>query len=80
MDGTTTTRRVAVLVATCSSFLIPFMGSSLNIALPSIGREFFISALVLGWISTAYLLALCSWSLSANWPICAAGNASLWGD
>lgn len=57
MDGTTTTRRVAVLVATCSSFLTPFMGSSLNIALPSIGREFSIGALALGWISTAYLLA-----------------------
>lgn len=57
MDGTMTTRRVAVLVAPCSSFLTPFMGSSLNIALPSIGREFSISALVLGWISTAYLLA-----------------------
>ena len=57
MDGTTTTRRVAVLVATCSSFLTPFMGSSLNIALPSIGREFSVGALVLGWISTAYLLS-----------------------
>ncbi|MGQ9521670.1 MAG: MFS transporter [Anaerolineae bacterium] len=57
MNGTTTTRRVAVLVATCSSFLTPFMGSSLNIALPSIGREFSIGALVLGWISTTYLLA-----------------------
>ena len=57
MEDTSTTRRVAVLVATCSSFLTPFMGSSLNIALPSIGREFSIGALVLGWISTAYLLA-----------------------
>lgn len=58
MDGTTTTtRRVAVLVATCSSFLTPFMGSALNIALPSIGREFSTDALVLGWISTAYLLS-----------------------
>jgi len=57
MEEASTTRRVAVLVATCSSFLTPFMGSSLNIALPSIGREFSIGALVLGWISTAYLLA-----------------------
>jgi len=57
MEDTPTTRRVAVLVATCSSFLTPFMGSSLNIALPSIGREFSIGALVLGWISTAYLLS-----------------------
>ncbi len=57
MGETSTTRRVAVLVATCSSFLTPFMGSALNIALPSIGREFSVSALLQGWISTAYLLA-----------------------
>ncbi|MCS7178642.1 MAG: MFS transporter [Anaerolineae bacterium] len=56
MKGTTTTRRVAVLVATCSSFLTPFMGSALNIALPSIGREFAADAMLLGWISTVYLL------------------------
>ncbi len=58
MDGTTTTtRRVAIVVATCSSFLTPFMGSALNIALPSIGREFSTGAVLLGWISTVYLLA-----------------------
>lgn len=57
MDGTATTRRVAVLVATCSSFLTPFMGAALNIALPSIGREFSVGALQLGWVSTIYLLA-----------------------
>ncbi|MFN3761776.1 MAG: MFS transporter, partial [Anaerolineae bacterium] len=57
MGETSATRRVAVLVATCSSFLTPFMGSALNIALPSIGREFAADALLLGWISTAYLLA-----------------------
>lgn len=57
MGETSTTRRVAVVVATCSSFLTPFMGSALNIALPSIGREFAADALLLGWISTAYLLA-----------------------
>lgn len=57
MKDTSTTRRVAILVATTSSFLTPFMGSSLNIALPSIGREFSIGAIGVGWISTAYLLA-----------------------
>ncbi len=57
MGETSATRRVTILVATCSSFLTPFMGSALNIALPSIGREFAADALLLGWISTAYLLA-----------------------
>ncbi len=57
MGETSTTRRVALLVATTSSFLTPFMGSALNIALPSIGQEFAAGALVLGWISTIYLLS-----------------------
>lgn len=33
------------------------MAASLNIALPSIGREFSLTAVALGWIATSYLLA-----------------------
>ncbi|KAF0120985.1 MAG: transport protein, partial [bacterium] len=48
----------ALLVATLASFLTPFMGSSVNIALPSIGKEFFaMDAVLLSWVATAYLLA-----------------------
>lgn len=47
----------SLLVATLASFLIAFMGSSINIALPSIGKEFAIDAVSLSWIATAYLLA-----------------------
>ena len=47
----------AVLFVTATaSFLTPFMGSSINIALPSIGREFSAGAYSLSWISTAYLV------------------------
>jgi EmrB/QacA subfamily drug resistance transporter len=51
------TKRAALLVATLTSFLTPFMGSSVNIALPSIGREFSMDAVLLGWVATAYLLS-----------------------
>ncbi len=51
-----TTKRAALLVATLSSFLTPFMGSSVNIARPSIGREFAMDAILLGWVATSYLL------------------------
>jgi len=44
-------------VATLGSFLTPFMGSSVNIALPSIGNELAMDAISLGWVATAYLLA-----------------------
>ena len=46
-----------LLAATLSSFLTPFMGSSINLALPVIGREFQIDAILQTWIPTAYLLA-----------------------
>ncbi len=40
-----------------SSFLTPFMASSMNVAMPLIGKEFGLSAVTLGWVLTAYTLA-----------------------
>jgi EmrB/QacA subfamily drug resistance transporter len=51
------TKRAALLVATLGAFLTPFGGSSIVIALPSIGKEFAMDAISLGWVVTAYLLA-----------------------
>lgn len=48
---------MVLIVAAVGSFLTPFMGSSVNIALPSIQNEFGIDAILLSWIQTAYLLA-----------------------
>lgn len=53
----TLTKRTALLVATLGSFLTPFMGSSITVALPSIGSELAMDAISLGWVATAYLLA-----------------------
>lgn len=47
----------ALLVATLASFLMPFMGSSINVALPSLGKEFGMDAVLLSWVATSYLLA-----------------------
>ncbi len=47
----------AAVVAGMASFLAPFMSNSVNIALPSIGREFSADAVTLGWVASAYLLA-----------------------
>lgn len=44
-------------MATLASFLGPFMGSSVNVALPSMGREFSMSAVLMSWINTAFLLS-----------------------
>jgi EmrB/QacA subfamily drug resistance transporter len=50
-------KKSALLIATLSSLLTPFMGSSVNLALPAIAREFGIDAVLLTWIATSYLLA-----------------------
>ncbi len=53
-----TSKNYALIVAVLASFLTPFMASSINLALPTIGREFGANALLLGWIPTVYLLSL----------------------
>ena len=45
-----------LLIATIASFLSPFMAISINIALPTISSELAVNAILLSWISTAYLL------------------------
>jgi EmrB/QacA subfamily drug resistance transporter len=50
-------KRVVLLVATIASFIFPFMASTVNIALPSLGKELSLDAVTLGWIATAYLLS-----------------------
>jgi EmrB/QacA subfamily drug resistance transporter len=50
-------KRFALFITTLGAFLSPFAISSINVALPSIGKEFLMDAILLGWVSTAYLLA-----------------------
>jgi EmrB/QacA subfamily drug resistance transporter len=55
--GAAVSKNVVLMIAAMSSFLTPFTLSSVNIALPSIGRELALNAVVLSWVATAYLLA-----------------------
>lgn len=50
-------KRNTLIAATAASFLTPFMGSSINMAIPAIGKEFNAGAFHLGWVVTGYLLA-----------------------
>jgi len=52
-----TLKLTALTIACLSQFLIPFMGSSINLALPSIQKEFNTDAVLLSWVATTYLLA-----------------------
>lgn len=51
------TQFYVLLVTTLSSFLTPFMGSAINVALPAIARELSMTALSLGWVATSFILA-----------------------
>lgn len=50
-------RRILLGVIFISSFFNPFMGSAVNIALPSISRELSMNAVSLSWIAMAFLLS-----------------------
>lgn len=50
-------KRAALFIAVLAGFLTPFDLSAVNIALPAIAGEFSMDAVVMGWVSTAYLLA-----------------------
>ena len=50
--------RFAVLAVVClSASLVPFTGSSINLALPQLSKELGMDAVTLGWIVTSFLLA-----------------------
>ncbi|MBI4915139.1 MAG: MFS transporter [Acidobacteria bacterium] len=64
MPGSTTTpdhahaeRTVLLAVVSLSSFVTPFLGSSLNLAIPAIGRDLHAGVVALNFVATAYLVA-----------------------
>jgi EmrB/QacA subfamily drug resistance transporter len=50
-------KNTVLITVVLGSFLIPFMGTSINLALPSIQIEFLLDAVLLSWIPTAFILA-----------------------
>jgi EmrB/QacA subfamily drug resistance transporter len=53
----TATKRIVLIIACISSFTVPFISASTHIALPTIGQEFKIDAILLSWVATSQLLA-----------------------
>jgi len=50
-------QRATLAVAMLTSFMTPFMGASVNLALPRLAAELGLDAVMLSWIATAYILA-----------------------
>jgi len=53
----TAIRKSTLVVAVTGSFITPFMGSSVNVALPAIEKSLGIDAVLLSWVATVYLLS-----------------------
>jgi len=49
--------KYALAAVMSTSFMVTFMGSSINLALPSIGAEFHASAIMSSWVITGYILS-----------------------
>lgn len=53
-----THKSIALIIASLSSFSNAFMTTAINIALPSIGREFAVDTILLSWAVTSFLLTI----------------------
>lgn len=49
-------KSIVLFISIVGSFLTAFLGSSINVALPIIGKELSITSVLLAWINTVYLL------------------------
>jgi len=52
-----TLKRSVLLVTASAAFLTPFLGSAINLALPSISKDLNASAIELGWIASSFILS-----------------------
>ncbi len=50
-------QRATLAVAMLTSFMTPFMGASVNLALPRLAADLGLDAVMLSWIATSYILA-----------------------
>ena len=50
-------KKSVLLVTTFAAFLAPFLGSAVNLALPSIGEDLQANAISLGWVVSSYILS-----------------------
>jgi len=55
-DSPATDKRAVLIVTCAAAFLFPFMGSSVNVALPSIGIGLGMTSVELAWVATSFLL------------------------
>lgn len=50
-------KKIIMIATSLGAFIVPFMVSSINIALPTISKEFLLSSVLLNWIALSFTLA-----------------------
>jgi EmrB/QacA subfamily drug resistance transporter len=55
--GDASEKKIILLVASLASFLVPYTGSSITVALPQMASQFNVDAVTLGWITSAYIVS-----------------------
>jgi EmrB/QacA subfamily drug resistance transporter len=49
---------IILIISTTTAFILPFLAASMNVALPTMGRDFNMEAVVMSWVNTSYFLAI----------------------
>lgn len=55
----------ALIVISLATFLVPFMGSAINLALPEISKTFSMNAVSLTWLSSVYIMSTAIFQIPA---------------
>jgi EmrB/QacA subfamily drug resistance transporter len=56
-DVVTLSKKSVLIVTSFAGFLTPFLGSAVNLALPSIGKDLDANAIELGWVISSFILS-----------------------
>ncbi len=57
-SGFAVNKNIVLVISTVTAFIMPFMVAAVNVALPTMGREFAMEAVVMTWVGTIYFLAI----------------------
>jgi len=56
--GTGVKRYIVLIISTATSFIMPFLVAAINVAIPTIRRDFAMEAWVMAWVGTIYFLSI----------------------
>jgi MFS family permease len=57
-SGAAAKKSIVLVIATATGFITPFLSAAVNVALPTIGRDFSMEAVVMAWVGTIFFLTI----------------------